>query len=171
MAAISVNDGGTWRTPWGIYVNDGGTWRTVQQVYVNDGGTWRTVFIYEKINTTMTESSGTDGANIYYGFFNGSSSIGVGGAFGSLGSATTPDGAVVDLLADYDAGVSYLIIGGFLADPGVSYFSTCTVGGVSKTSASVSSYDYGVVGAGMARWTWASQFGLDGSGTSAVLIA
>lgn len=170
MAAISVNDGGTWRTPWGIYVNDGGTWRTVQEVYVNDAGTWRTVFIYEKINTTMTEGSGTDGGNIYYGFYNGSASIGVGGAFGSLGTTTTPDGAVVDLLADY-AGVSYLIIGGFLADPGVSYFSTCTVGGASKTSASASSYDYGVIGAGMARWTWASQFSLDGAGTSSVLIA
>lgn len=44
MAAISYNDGGTWRTPSTIAYKDGVTWRTLTAVHYNDGGTWRQVF-------------------------------------------------------------------------------------------------------------------------------
>lgn len=41
---LSVNNSGTWVTPYRISVNDAGTWRAIKQVYVNDGGTWRSIY-------------------------------------------------------------------------------------------------------------------------------
>lgn len=159
MAAISVNDGGTWRTPYQVSVNDGGTWRTIQQVYVNDGGTWRTVFQYLLLDATMSEGSYFDGVYDYIGYWAGN--------MGWMSSTSLPGGITVSVIFDQVGSSSTLALSGFGADPGQSYFGTITVGGVSKTSASAS-YAYG---AGVASWTWASSyFGLDGSGTSAVAI-
>lgn len=38
--AISVNDGGTWKSATEVWVNDGGTWKKATGVYVNKNGTW-----------------------------------------------------------------------------------------------------------------------------------
>ena len=38
-AALSVNHGGTWKTPISAHVNDGGTWKQAE-AYVKSGGVW-----------------------------------------------------------------------------------------------------------------------------------
>ncbi len=158
MAAISVNDGGTWRTPAAVYVNDGGTWRTIQQVYVNDGGTWRTVFQYLLYDGTITE--GISGGFDVYGFSNGN--------YGSASPATLGDGTTLATVVDNTTlGQCTVEISGFGADPGFAYFSSITVGGVQKFS-STANYIYF---AGVGVWEWAGEyFGLDGSGSSTVVI-
>lgn len=40
----SVNNAGTWVTPYDISVYASGAWQGVKQVYVNDAGTWRSVY-------------------------------------------------------------------------------------------------------------------------------
>lgn len=118
------------------------------------------------LDATMTEGSGPDGGGgTFYGYVNG--------FFGSMSSGTLGDGMTLKALVDDDDGMNppaaIMEISGFGADPGQSYFSTVVVGGVSKTSASAA-YSYL---AGVARWDWfgAGAFGLDGSGTSSVVIS
>lgn len=161
MAAISVNDGGTWRTPYQISVNDGGTWRTIQQIYVNDGGTWRTVFQYLLLDTTITEGQGGVGNN-YYGYSDPSIFN-----FGSIGSASIQGGYTLrQIYADAATSSLVLSIDGFSSDPGQSFFSSIDLAGTNKTSASAT-YAYG---SGTATWTWASSFLMDGVGTSTLVI-
>lgn len=160
MAAISVNDGGTWRTPYQVSVNDGGTWRTIQQVYVNDGGTWRTVFQYLLLDAVVTEGTGGTGS-AYHGY---SASSG----YGSITSALVANAYTLDEISSEDiSGSTTLRIGGFSSDPGQSFFSSIAIGGVSKTSASASVYSYS---SGTATWIWSSYSTLDGVGTSTVVI-
>lgn len=54
----SVNNSGTWVTPYRISVNDAGTWRAIKQIYVNDGGTWRSIYeFYPSIADDTTYSA------------------------------------------------------------------------------------------------------------------
>tara|TARA_R110000868_G_C10761954_1_gene753973 strand:+ start:147 stop:653 length:507 start_codon:yes stop_codon:yes gene_type:complete len=166
MAELKVNDAGTWRTAAQVQVNDGGTWRGIQDIKVNDGGVWRTVFQYLLLDTTMSaEGSGPDGGGgTFYGYING--------VFGSMSSATLSDGKTLITLVDDDDGsnpiAGIMEISGFSSDPLTNYFSTVVVGGVSLAS-SAAAYSYL---AGVARWDWfgAGAFGLDGSGSSTVVI-
>lgn len=157
MAAISVNDGGTWRTPWGIYVNDGGTWRTIQQIYVNDGGTWRTVFQSASLSATMTEGNA---GGVFLGYIDS--------VIGSVDTSSIQGGNTLRGIFDDNAGNAYLDVYA-ATDPGATFVSRCIVGGVSKNT-SDAIYSYGVVGATVARWQWGSTFGIDGSGTSSVVL-
>ena len=158
MAAISVNDGGTWRTPWGIYVNDGGTWRTVQEVYVNDAGTWRTVFQSSILNATMTEG---DAGGVFLGYIDS--------VIGSMDAVSITGGNTLRAIFDDSSGNGYLDIYA-ASDPGATFVSQCTVSGTSKLT-SAATYSNGVVGANVARWLWSSTFGIDGSGTSSVVLS
>ena len=117
------------------------------------------------LGTTMTEGSGTDGFTIAYGYDTGGVTL-ANGAFGSMTSATLTVGGTVNGLVDLDTGYSYLSIA-IGADPGISFFTTITVGGVQKTSAGSSYFWTGSA----ATWSWGTQFGLDGAGTSTVVIA
>lgn len=54
MAALHLNDAGTWRQIQNVYVNDAGTWRQIQNIYVNDAGTWRLVYQAALIFLTAT---------------------------------------------------------------------------------------------------------------------
>lgn len=54
---ISVNNSGTWTTPYAISVNDSGTWRKIKQIYVNDAGTWRSVYEFWTIDPDTTYSA------------------------------------------------------------------------------------------------------------------
>lgn len=168
MAAISVNDGGTWRTPYSVHVNDGGTWRNIQQIYVNDGGTWKTAFTYSLLSTTMTEGAWDDGVDEELGY-----SLSRG--FGSLSASTLTSGYLVR--AVYDSGPigvanqANLLIGGFGSDPGATaVFSSIEVNGVVRTAASATYLWIGAFGYG--SWYWpGSPFGLDGASTSTVVIS
>jgi hypothetical protein len=40
----SINNAGTYVTPYDISVYNGGAWQGVKQIYVNDAGTWRSVY-------------------------------------------------------------------------------------------------------------------------------
>lgn len=161
MSELKINDSGTWRNVQQVQVNDSGTWRDIQQIYVNDGGTWRTVFLKALLDATMTEGSDIDPGDpsvYYYGY--------VQGGYGSMSSTSVAGGYTLTNLYDGWDGVSALIISGFGADTGQSFFTTCTVGGTSQSS-SAASYSYV---SGTAYWYWSGLFGLDGTGTSAVLI-
>lgn len=115
-----------------------------------------------KLDATMTEGSDVDpfDPSIYYYGYNQ-------GIYGSMSSASVAGGYTLTILIDSYDGSSACYITGFGSDPGQSFFTSVTVGGVSKTSASASSYTYS---SGTAIWSWASLFGLDGSGTSSVVI-
>lgn len=54
----SVNDAGTWVTPYDISVYAGGAWQGLKQIYVNDGGTWRSVYEFWPGIDPDTEYSG-----------------------------------------------------------------------------------------------------------------
>ena len=41
MAALCINDSGTWRNAGTVCVNQSGTWRTITTGCINDSGTWR----------------------------------------------------------------------------------------------------------------------------------
>ena len=155
-----VNDAGTWRAIQQVQVNDGGVWRNIQQIYVNDGGTWRTVFSAAVLSATMTEGSA---GGVFLGYIDGS--------IGSMDTVAFTDGSGNTLRAVFDdnTGNSYLDVYA-ATDPGATYVSSCEVAGVSKNTADAT-YSYGVVGATIARWLWPSTFGIDGSGTSTVVIA
>lgn len=167
MAELKANDSGTWRSAQQVQVNDSGTWLTIQDIKVNDGGTWRTVFQYALLSATMTEGSYVDGEDTAARGYNGSTPLSGFPTFGSMDTVAVAGGYTLAFLYDETVGGgAFLYITGFGADPGQSFFSTAVVGGVSKTSASAS-YSYS---AGTAGWSWASTFGLDGSGTSTVVI-
>jgi hypothetical protein len=55
----SVNNGGTYVTPYDISVYDGGAWQGVKEVYVNDAGTWRSVYEFWPGIDADTDYSGT----------------------------------------------------------------------------------------------------------------
>lgn len=115
------------------------------------------------LDATMTEGSDVDpfDPSIYYYGYNY-------GGYGSMSSTSIAGGYTLLILIDSYDGSSTCHISGFGSDPGQSFFTSVTVGGVSKTSASASSYTYST---GTAIWSWASLFGLDGTGTSSVVIA
>ena len=161
MSELKINDSGTWRNVQQVQVNDSGTWRDIQEIYVNDSGTWRTVFLKALLNATMTEGFYDDGATQYIGYV---PSIPI----GSMSSTAVTGGYTLSACYDAASGAnnSYVIITGFGSNPGSGFFTSVTVGSTTKTSASAS-YSYF---AGQATWNWSTLFGLDGTGTSAVLI-
>jgi hypothetical protein len=89
----------------------------------------------------------------------------------SIGSCspTTAQGLTIVEWCDVTATTSGLLsISGFGADPGQSFFTSCTAHGTTKTSASVSTYSYS---AGRANWSWVpSTFGFATSGTTSGTI-
>lgn len=165
MASINVKVGGTWRSarPW---VKVSGTWQGVKSGWVKVSGVWQQFYSYSLLTATMTESSWDDGVNEEIGY-------NVGRPFGSLSPSTMDTGYLVRALYDFgpvgSVNQSNILIGGFGADPGATgVFSTVDVNGTTKTAASAT---YLWIGAfGYASWTWGSTFGLDGLGTSPVII-
>lgn len=159
-----INDSGTWRSVRQVQINDGGVWRTIRSIEVNSGGVWRTVFLYELLSTTMTEGIGGPGSALF-GYSDPSIY-----SIGSVGSTAVEGGYTLTSLVDFNDGFTTyaeLAISGFGSDPGAAFFDSITVGGSNKASVTAS-YSYV---AGTATWTWGSStFGLDGSGSSAVVI-
>jgi hypothetical protein len=114
-----------------------------------------------KLDATMTEGFYDDGSTQYIGYV---SAIPI----GSMSSTAVAGGYTLDFCYDAVSGTTncYVGISGFGADPGQSFFTSVVVGGTTKTSASAS-YLYA---GGQASWSWSGSFGLDGSGTSSVVI-
>lgn len=157
-----VNDNGTLRRVRQMYVNDSGTLRRVRQIYLNDNGTLRREALSAPILTaTLVEGSHDEGGGPFiFGYSQGFSTP------GSLTPDTDTDGHQVVYLAS-SSGVTTLIISGFGADPGQSYFSTVAVDAALLNSGAAT-YSYS---SGNAQWDWGSEpFGFDGSGSRAVVI-
>jgi len=108
------------------------------------------------LNATMTEGSLPTPE---YGFVNG--------AYGSMTSTNVAGGYTLEAIYDTTT-AGRVVISGFSSDPTVSFLSSVKVGNVTKTTgSSFGVYNYT---SGTATWVWFSLFGLDGSGTSSVLI-
>jgi hypothetical protein len=147
MAALHINDAGTWRQIQSVYVNDAGTWRTIQKVWVNDTGTWRQVYV-RRPPESGTVTAGTNGTAYGYqrsGYGSISGFPGTGGLLSDL--------ALITRCIDTDvAGDFQLIIdgvaGGFL--PPANYFTSILAHGQTRL-ASAASYS---TAASSGVWTW-----------------
>lgn len=115
------------------------------------------------LDATMTEGFYDDGSTQYIGYV---SAIPI----GSMSSTAVAGGYTLDFCYDAVSGINTCSVGisGFGSDPGQSFLTSATVGGTTKTGASASNYTYA---GGQASWTWSGLFGLDGTGTSSVVIA
>lgn len=152
---INVRVSGTWQAP-RPWVRVSGTWQGVREGWVKVAGVWQRFYQSALLDATMTV--GTDGLD-YYGY----DSI---TPFGSM-SGTTVASGTLRLLYDDDATPQSLLYINYASDPGATLFSSVTVNGVNRTSASAS-YFYG---GGIAQWTWNGLlFGLNGVGSTNVLI-
>lgn len=165
-----VDSGGTTRFARRLAVVDsGGTTRLAKRVFVVDsGGTSRLVFTGTLLETTLTEGVWDDlFANEGFGrsYSRGS---------GSMSNYTLSNGYAVHTLEDFGPyGGPYegqLTLSGFSSDPGQNnVFDTVVVAGVSRAASAASYYSYNS-SFGLATWVWASPFGIDGSGSSSVVI-
>lgn len=168
---VSINDAGTWRSPYAIYVNDAGTWRLLRYAYVNDAGTWRKVYGYTH-NFTGTVAISVTAVGTYGGF-NTPQSTNNDSPYltnGSLTPTAIPlDSLTIANLWDFD-GISdstTLRVSGFGADPGINYFTSLTVNaslGAVTNLMSSATYTYS---AGTAQWRWSNLSGLSGSANGA----
>jgi hypothetical protein len=114
------------------------------------------------INTTMTAGNSSTG-----GTFRGFKTTGS-PTFGSITSNLMSDGrTITDFYDETVAPDAVLAISGFSSDPGQSYFTTATGNATSKSAVSAS-YGYA---AGVATWTWLSNFGFPTSGSAVVQIS
>lgn len=155
MAALHLNDAGTWRRIQSVYVNDAGTWRTIQKIYLNDAGTWRQVYTRRppESGTVNVQSSGTEIGASRANFGNGT--------FGTITGFTLTDGSFVQAVTeDVTSNVTRLRLrtptgtGTFAQD----YFNSITVNGNNLTSASAALFSSG---SGLAVWEWSGkQWGL-----------
>lgn len=152
---IQINDSAVWRTAAAVQVNDSGTWRTCADVKVNDGGTWRVVF-QNTLDKSVTVGGYDDGfifSNV--GFATGAP------PFGSMASDNVAGaGLTITYLADrYQTGTSVysdtiIVIAGFGADPGQSFFHTMTANSKTLTTGTYGlglGYGYS---AGSASWSF-----------------
>jgi hypothetical protein len=154
MAALHLNDAGTWRRILKVHVNDAGTWRQIRAVYVNDAGTWRPVY-----------SAGYDFTLTANGSAQNSTGV-VGKGFNTILNGFTTHGSlsVQPLFADYGLNIwtlyditstseAYTEIAGFSSAPGAGFLSSIenVTTGVTRL-ASAATYAY--LGGGVARWYW-----------------
>lgn len=150
MAALHLNDAGTWRQVQNVYVNDAGTWRQIRVIYVNDAGTWRQVYNYRAPESGRI-TAGQNGTGGAYGYVKSSyGSItgwpGTGGLLSDVREIT----ALRDTNPTTVGGDGLLRIAGFSSDPGIGYFSSITANSLTKLSADAS-YSYS---SGVAIWQW-----------------
>ncbi|MEX8520023.1 MAG: hypothetical protein AB3X44_16050 [Leptothrix sp. (in: b-proteobacteria)] len=114
------------------------------------------------INTTMTSGNSSVG-----GTFRGFKTTGS-PTFGSITSNLLSDGkTITDFYDETVAPDAVLAISGFTSNPGQAYFTTAKGNATTKTSASAT-YGYA---AGVATWTWLSNFGFPTSGSAVVQIS
>ena len=154
MAALHLNDAGTWRKINSVYVNDASTWRKIKKIYVNDASTWRQVYSAGYDFTLAANGSAQDSSGVSGKGFNT-----VLNGFPTHGSLSmqplfTDYGVNVWTLYDITATSEALIeIGGFGADPGSGWLDSVTnvTTGVTRL-ASAASYSW--LGGGQARWYW-----------------
>lgn len=153
MAALHLNDAGTWRRIQKVHVNDAGTWRQIRGIFVNDAGTWRQIFSagYDftlNANGSAQNSTGVSGKgfNTVLNGFPTHGSLSVQPLF-------TDYGVNIWTLYDITSTNEALIeIGGFGANPGSGWLDSVTNVTTSVTRlASAATYSYS---AGMARWYW-----------------
>ena len=156
MAALYLNDAGTWRQIQSVYINDAGTWRTIQKVWVNDAGTWRQVYVRrppESGSITVAASGNELGAstsNFGFGVYGS-----ISGWPGSLGGNRLSDNtAIVTITEDV---ISHLTrvrmqqLGN--AQLANSYFSSLTCNGHTiLTSDATVTYSSPTT-----TWTWSGQ--------------
>ena len=116
------------------------------------------------LDATMTEGTVFN----FYNFY-GYDSLDISGAgnFGSMSSTSILSGGTLSSLFDVDGPIESVLKITIGSDPGASYFTSVTVGAVQKLS-SAATYSYG---GGIATWVWSGLFGLDGTGTSSVVIS
>lgn len=164
---LHVNDAGTWRRINRVHVNDAGTWRSIRRIYVNDAGTWRTVFTSAHDFSIVAGQISDGSGGTARGYDDGVT----GDAMGSGSTLTLPDGYIIT--AAYSAsgggfGSTYmrLALRNVPSDPGQSYFQSVTLNGVTKTSATASSYVYnGIVQVAAWHWFFAPSWSLANGGS------
>lgn len=156
MAALHLNDAGTWRRIQNVYVNDAGTWRTIQKVWINDAGTWRQVYTRrpaESGSITVASSGNEIGAstsNFGSGIYGS-----ISGWPGSLGgNRLTDNAALVTIAEDVISHVTRVRIqqlgGAQLAN---DYFASLTANGNTILgSAATVTYSNPTT-----TWTWSGQ--------------
>lgn len=152
MAALYLNDAGTWRQIQNVYVNDAGTWRTIQKVFVNDAGTWRQVYLRRPAESGQI-TAGQNGTGGGYGYFR--SSYGSITGFPNSGGTLTDDAAIYQLHDTNPTtigGDGRLQIHPTLGTLTQNYFTSITANGVTKLAADAT---FSVVG-GDGVWIWAS---------------
>lgn len=117
------------------------------------------------LSAIMTEGTAIIGSIPYYGFYSSSPS------FGSMSSTSITGGLTLVGIYDADAASSAVIISGFTSDPGRTPFAKVVVGNTVRAFSAADYYNYDS-GSGTASWAWTGLlFGLDGSGTSYVVIS
>lgn len=165
MAALYLNDAGTWRQIQSVYVNDAGTWRTIQKIWVNDSGTWRQVYIRRPAESGFV-TAGTNGTAYGYVRSNYGSISGFPGTGGNL-----TDGYRIDNCNDTGAAGSnaVLAINGITGMPPDTYFTSVVAHGQTRLASAASISSFGTT----KIWTWSgTPFGwyLDPGTLTAVTI-
>lgn len=169
MAALYLNDAGTWRQIQKVHVNDAGTWRQVQKVYVNDAGTWRQVYSFRAPESGSLGSTGSGnevGASTV-NFGNGIHGT-ISGWPGSLGSnRLTDEVAIITIAEDVIAHTTIVRLQPVSGTLAQDYFSSLTANG-NTILTSAASYSFS---SGRGIWTWAGQLlGLVSGSTIPVTI-
>ena len=133
-------------------------------------GTTPSIQFTESWSGTTDSSTMTEGTRYILGGGQITTYKGFGTAFiGSMSPAKMSDGLTYYSFFDLKGtGVAegVVALSGFTSDPGQGWLGSATAVGVTKTAPSAT-YSYS---SGVATWTWATEFGFTGSGTTAVKI-